>query len=120
MAFQRSLDHPPTDEALDKQTTAQLYRGYLNGTATTKDFQNAFAPPDGSPGKISKANLDFLMGTAKKGGDGSVTVQFGGCDGKTPNCLPITPGWNYMVRIYRPRKEVLDGTWKFPEAEPVK
>jgi hypothetical protein len=63
-------------------------------------------------------NLNNL--TAKKNDDGSVTVQFGGCDGKTPNCLPITPGWNYMVRLYRPRKEVLDGTWKFPEAQPVK
>lgn len=58
--------------------------------------------------------------TAKKNDDGSVTVQFGGCDGKTPNCLPTPPGWNYMVRLYRPRKEVLDGTWKFPEPQPVK
>jgi hypothetical protein len=58
--------------------------------------------------------------TAKKNDDGSVTVQFGGCDGKTPNCLPITPGWNYIVRLYRPRKEILDGTWKFPEAESVR
>jgi hypothetical protein len=57
--------------------------------------------------------------TAKKGDDGSVTVQFGGDDGKTPNCLPIMPGWNYIVRLYRPRKEVLDRTWKFPEAQPV-
>jgi hypothetical protein len=57
--------------------------------------------------------------TAKKGEDGSVTVQFGDCDGKTPNCLPITPGWNYLVRLYRPRKEVLAGTWKFPEAQPA-
>jgi len=22
------------------------------------------------------------------------------------------------VRLYRPRKEILDGTWKFPEAQP--
>jgi hypothetical protein len=43
----------------------------------------------------------------------------GGCDGKTANCLPIMDGWNYLVRLYRPRKEVLDGTWKFPEAQPV-
>jgi hypothetical protein len=57
--------------------------------------------------------------TAKKDTDGSVTVQFGGCDGKVANCLPICPGWNYMVRLYRPRKEVLDGTWKFPEAASV-
>ena len=58
--------------------------------------------------------------TAKKGEDGSITVQFGGCDGKAANCLPITPGWNCAVRLYRPRKEILDGTWKFPEAQPVK
>jgi hypothetical protein len=24
------------------------------------------------------------------------------------------PGWNYIVRMYRPRQEILDGTWKFP------
>ncbi len=40
--------------------------------------------------------------TSKKGADGSVTIQFGGCDGKVPNCLPIMPGWNYTVRLYRP------------------
>jgi hypothetical protein len=57
--------------------------------------------------------------TAKKDADGSVTVQFGGCDGKVANCLPIFPGWNYMVRLYRPRPEILDGTWKFPEAQPL-
>jgi hypothetical protein len=57
--------------------------------------------------------------TARKDADGSVTVQFGGCDGKMPNCLPIVPGWNYMVRLYRPRPEILNGTWVFPEAKPV-
>ena len=57
--------------------------------------------------------------TAKKSEDGSVAVQFGGCDGKIPNCLPIMNGWNYMVRLYRPRPEILNGTWKFPEAQPV-
>lgn len=57
--------------------------------------------------------------TAKKDRDGSVTIQFGGCDGKAPNCIPITQGWNYTVRMFRPRPEVLDGKWKFPEATPV-
>jgi hypothetical protein len=58
--------------------------------------------------------------TGHKGADGAVTVQFGGCDGKIPNCLPITKGWNYLVRLYRPRAEILDGRWQFPVAEPVK
>ncbi|WPO79350.1 DUF1214 domain-containing protein [Flavobacterium sp. KACC 22761] len=58
--------------------------------------------------------------TAKKDADGSVTIQFGGCDGKTPNCIPTVAGWNYWVRLYRPHKEVLNGTWKFPEAQIIK
>ena len=56
---------------------------------------------------------------AKKNPDGSVTVQFGGCDGRIVNCLPTIPAWNYMVRLYRPRAEILNGTWTFPEARPV-
>ena len=57
--------------------------------------------------------------TAKKGADGSVAIQFGGCDGEIPNCLPIMKGWNYTVRLFRPRPEILDGTWKFADAQPV-
>ena len=55
--------------------------------------------------------------TAAKDADGSTTIQFGGAD--TPNLLPITPGWNYTVRLYRPRPEILDGSWTFPAAQPV-
>jgi hypothetical protein len=58
--------------------------------------------------------------TAKPAADGSYTVQFGGCTKATSNCLPITDGWNYIVRLYRPRAEVRSGSWKFPEARPVK
>jgi hypothetical protein len=57
--------------------------------------------------------------SAKKGLDGAVTIQFGGCDAKVVNCLPIEPGWNYWVRLYRPRTEILSGSWRFPEAQPV-
>jgi hypothetical protein len=57
--------------------------------------------------------------TAKKDADGSVTIQFGGDPGKAQNCIPIVPGWNYMVRLYRPRREILDGSWTFPTAQPV-
>jgi len=58
--------------------------------------------------------------TAKKNADGSIAIQFGGCDGKVANCLPIMPGWNYTVRLYRPRAEILDGKWTFPEPQPVR
>ncbi|PDT86024.1 carboxylesterase [Bradyrhizobium sp. Y36] len=57
--------------------------------------------------------------TAKKDQNGSITIRFGSCDGKAANCLPIMQGWNYMVRLYRPRMEILNGTWRFPQAEPV-
>jgi hypothetical protein len=57
--------------------------------------------------------------TAKRSEDGSVAIQFGGsADGKS-NYLPITPGWNYTVRLYRPKQEILDGTWTFPEPQLV-
>ena len=56
---------------------------------------------------------------AAKESDGSVEIQFGGCDGSRANCLPITPGWNYLVRLYRPRAEILNGSWTFPQAQPV-
>ena len=58
--------------------------------------------------------------TGQKGDDGSITLQFGDCTAQTPNCLPITAGWNYMVRLYRPRPEILDGSWSFPVAEPLR
>ena len=51
--------------------------------------------------------------TAKKNEDGSATIHFGGDPGQD-NFLPIAPGWNYIVRMYQPRKEILEGTWKFP------
>lgn len=55
--------------------------------------------------------------TAQVEDDGSVVVHFGGCGDGRPNCLRIMDGWNYTVRLYRPRPEVLDGGWVFPEIE---
>jgi len=57
--------------------------------------------------------------TATPNDDGSVTVRFGGCGSGRPNCLPIMDGWNYTIRLYRPRPEVLDGSWTFPALEPA-
>jgi len=57
--------------------------------------------------------------TAKPGADGSYTVRFGGCAATTPNCLVTPKGWSYVVRLYRPRRPIPDGSWKFPEAKPV-
>jgi hypothetical protein len=109
---------------------------YLNVTPSRNDGKTVYkltvpsdVPVDGfwsvtvydAEGRFQKNDYDAYSVnnlTAKKSADGSVAVQFGGCDGKVANCLPIVPGWNYMVRLYRPRKEILDGTWKFPETQP--
>ena len=56
---------------------------------------------------------------AVKNSDGSIVVNFGG-DPKQPNYIPITEGWNYIVRLYRVKSEVVNGTWKFPAPVMVK
>jgi hypothetical protein len=56
--------------------------------------------------------------SAKRNADGSVTVHFGGDAGR-PNHLPIMKGWNYTVRLYRPRKEALEGSWRLPAPQPL-
>ena len=71
-----------------------------------------FEPNDGGV-----YNINSVSG--QKDPDGSVTVHFGGCEDGRPNCIPIMDGWNYVVRMYRPRPEVLDGSYRFPTPEPV-
>jgi hypothetical protein len=56
---------------------------------------------------------------AKQNADGSVTIHFGGPESAV-NQLPIMPGWNYLVRLYRPRKEILNGSWEFPRPQEVR
>jgi len=68
------------------------------------------------PNDLHRYSVNSISGV--KNDDGSVTVRFGG-DESLPNVLPLTEGWNYLIRMYRPRPEVLDGTWKFPALEPA-
>jgi para-nitrobenzyl esterase len=67
--------------------------------------------------ELDSYSLNNLTATPNR--DGSVAVQFGGCAAKTSNCLVTPPGWSYVVRLYRPRQQILDGSWMFPEAEPT-
>ena len=53
--------------------------------------------------------------TAEPNNDGSITIHFGGCADGRVNCIPITAGWNYAVRMYQPREEIQSGEWTFPE-----
>jgi len=73
---------------------------------------------DGFMEKNDQDAYSFNNVTAKKNADGSITINFGGGPDAVNN-LPITPGWNYTVRMYQPREEIIDGSWNFPAAEPV-
>lgn len=66
--------------------------------------------------KLGKYNVNSVMGRPNL--DGSYTIHFGGCEDNRVNCLPIMEGWNYIVRMYQPSQDIIDGTWMFPK--PVK
>ncbi|MCU4175326.1 DUF1214 domain-containing protein [Carboxylicivirga sp. N1Y90] len=62
-------------------------------------------------------SVNNITGTPNK--DGSFTIHFGG-DPNSSNYLHITEGWNYTVRLYQPREEIIEGEWIFPSVKPVK
>lgn len=55
--------------------------------------------------------------TGGRDADLGMSIQFGGSAVGAGNCLRIAQGWCFVVRMYRPRAEVLGGKWRFPEAE---
>jgi len=57
--------------------------------------------------------------SAKPNKDGTITIHFGSCKDGRFNCIPISPGWNYAIRMYKPRKEILNGKWTFPKVLPT-
>jgi hypothetical protein len=57
--------------------------------------------------------------SAEPNGDGSYTLHFGGCEDGRVNCIPVSPGWNYSIRLYEPGEEILEGGWTFAVFEPV-
>ena len=84
--------------------------GFWSVTAYTAE--GYFAPND-----LNAYSINSITGSKDK--DGFITIRFGGCTPEASNCLPVTDGWNYMVRLYRPRQEILNGSWSFPAAEPI-
>jgi hypothetical protein len=80
-------------------------------SVTVYDADGFFEPND-----LGAYSVNNISGV--KNDDGSVTVNLGGSGDQT-NSLPLTDGWNYTVRMYRPRPEILDGTWTFPKYERV-
>lgn len=62
--------------------------------------------------QVGDTDVSLNSVTAQRDDDGSITVRFDTEAG--PNTLGIMDGWNYVVRLYRPRSEILDRSWTFP------
>jgi hypothetical protein len=103
----------------DKNNGTTAYRLTVNYVPVDAFWSVTVYTAEGffKPNELNAYSINSVTG--KKGAEGAITIQFGGCSKNTPNCLPVTPGWNYMVRLYRPRQDILNGTWSFPVAEPV-
>ena len=65
-------------------------------------------------------SYSFNNVTAFPNEDGSITINFGGCEDGRANCIPVSEGWNYLVRMYEPREAVSNGIYEFPEIKEVK
>ena len=54
--------------------------------------------------------------TGVRDDDGAVTVHFTPPGAATePNSIPLPEGWNYLIRLYRPREAFADGEWHAPD-----
>lgn len=58
--------------------------------------------------------------TGEPAADGSITVRLvASAAGDTPANAIVTPrGWNYLIRLYRPRAGILNGEWTPPTLTP--
>jgi hypothetical protein len=72
------------------------------------------------PNRSGRYSVNSVMATPDA--DGSVTVRFLPEDTHldVPNAIPVPEGWNLLVRLYRPRQAVRDGSWSLPELRPVR
>ena len=70
-----------------------------------------------TPNELNAYSVNNVTG--KKNDDGSMTIHFGG-DSSASNFLPITEGWNYVVRLYLPGTAAIEGDWNPPAPEVAK
>jgi hypothetical protein len=75
----------------------------------------------GSDGFMKSDNNIINSSNVKLNADGTFTVYFGSVEtcGNVPNRLDTTEGWNFLMRIYRPGKSVLEEAYKLPVARPI-
>lgn len=108
------------------------YLGYVpkDGDATDCYQANYQVPPfnDGGFFSITMYDADGWMFNEKAilnknnitfNDDGSFDATFGECGKNAKNNLPITKGWNFIMRVYEPKLTALDA-YKLPTPTKVK
>ena len=107
---------------------------YLNYAGThdpAKGYKATYTVPEnkafwsitvyGDDGYMKSENAIVNASNATFNPDGTFTVFFGSkalC-GDVPNRVDVTPGWNFVMRVYRPGRSVLDGRYTLPTPQPV-
>lgn len=113
----------------DKDAT---YLNFAGGTDPSKGYCATYQVPEndafwsitiyGDDGFMKCENSILNSSTVTLNADGTFTAYFGSKEqcGDVPNRLDVTPGWNYIMRIYRPGESVLDGRYVLPPITPVR
>jgi hypothetical protein len=109
-----------------------IYLNYSGGHDDQQCYQATYQVPEndafwsitvyGSDGYMKSDNVVVNSSNVKLNDDGTFTVRYGweqACV-DVPGRLDVTEGWNFLMRVYRPGPTVVDGTYKLPNAEPVK
>ena len=107
-----------------------VYINYNPGLPESGCYEATYAVPEndafwsitvyGDDGYMKSDNNILNAANVVLDGDGRFTARFGSLDtcGETPNRLDISPGWNFLMRVYRPGPSVLDGSYTLPDVRP--
>jgi hypothetical protein len=76
----------------------------------------------GGDGFMKSDNNIVNSSSVKFNAEGRFDVHFGSREtcGGAPNRLDTTEGWNFLMRVYRPGRSVLEDAYTLPAAQPVR
>lgn len=104
-----------------------VYINYNPHLAANKCYRANYAVPEnkgfwsitvyGDDGYMKSANGVLNRSNVAMKNDGTFDVSFGSPQacGDVPNRLDISEGWNFLMRVYRPGRSVLEGKYKLPK-----
>jgi len=108
VAYQITI--PTNDLPLKRNPATGEFIGFWSITVYDKD---GFMEPNAL--EVNSIN----SATAKYDGD-QVTITLAPeatCVASPKNCIPITPSWNYIVRMYVPERSLIDGSYEAPKLQ---